>query len=147
MHASSIVHHFLNLLAIVNEFNQTKELLSQALESGIQKSNDLVNEEYFERLKAHFIEHEIVLDENESNIILKKCLDDFTLNDLNKCIVKSFTDDNIVVVLCGNNMSNVITEQELASLYKKYYDEAADISKDLIAQFKNMSDIALHKIE
>ena len=30
---------------------------------------------------------------------------------------------------------------------KKYYDEAADISKDLIAQFKNMSDIALHKIE
>ena len=108
----------------INEFNQTKELLSQALESGIQKSNDLVNEEYFERLKAHFIEHEIVLDENESNIILKKCLDDFTLNDLNKCIVKSFTDDNIVVVLCGNNMSNVITEQELASLYKKYYDEA-----------------------
>ncbi|MBQ2115716.1 MAG: CZB domain-containing protein [Lachnospiraceae bacterium] len=47
---------------------------------------------------------------------------------------------------CGKYVREALLKEDYDKA-RKYYDEAADISKDLITQFKNMSDIALHKTE
>lgn len=104
------------------EFDQAKEYVAKMFESGVRRVDNKVNTDYYNEIQSHFLDKEVLVDQRKFYAKLIEIVDTFTIADFNNHVFESFSDDNIVVSLLGNNeLSPLVTEPQLAQLYNDNY--------------------------
>lgn len=113
------------------EFRQTKDVIRKLLDKAKSETYNYVASDYISSIEAHFFDKETLADDFQFYTTIAEMLDEFTINDLNRHIIASLDNENVVVSLIGEpHLSPIPTEEQLAQLYIDTYDNAVAIPYD-----------------